>query len=74
MSPQSPGPAEMPQNKKARSWSELKQAANGCFKTGQYGEAVLIYSRAIGQLEKSSKCVHSSTTFFFHPVQVTLCR
>lgn len=55
MSPQSPGPAEMPQNK-ARSWSELKQAANACFKTGQYGEAVLIYSRAISQLERSSKC------------------
>ncbi|XP_029682367.1 mitochondrial import receptor subunit TOM34 [Takifugu rubripes] len=44
----------MPQNK-ARSWSELKQAANGCFKTGQYGEAVLLYSRAISQLEKSSQ-------------------
>lgn len=45
----------MPQKRKPRSWSELKQAGNECFKTGQYGEAVAVYSQALGELEKSSK-------------------
>lgn len=46
---------EMPQKQKTRSWSELKQAGNECFKTGQYGEATDLYSHAIKELEKSSK-------------------
>uniref|UniRef100_UPI0037E8A49C mitochondrial import receptor subunit TOM34 n=1 Tax=Semicossyphus pulcher TaxID=241346 RepID=UPI0037E8A49C len=45
----------MPQKQKSRSWSELKQAGNECFKTGQYGEATNLYSQAIKELEKSSK-------------------
>uniref|UniRef100_A0A3Q3XF80 Uncharacterized protein n=1 Tax=Mola mola TaxID=94237 RepID=A0A3Q3XF80_MOLML len=45
----------MPQKQKTRSWSELKQAGNECFKTGQYGEATDLYSHAIKELEKSSK-------------------
>uniref|UniRef100_A0A3Q3LN05 Translocase of outer mitochondrial membrane 34 n=1 Tax=Labrus bergylta TaxID=56723 RepID=A0A3Q3LN05_9LABR len=44
----------MPQKQKARSWSELKQAGNECFKTGQYGEATNLYSQAIKELDKSS--------------------
>ncbi|KAM7005494.1 mitochondrial import receptor subunit TOM34 [Tautogolabrus adspersus] len=44
----------MPQKQKARSWSELKQAGNERFKTGQYGEATIIYSQAIKELDKSS--------------------
>lgn len=45
----------MPQKQKSRSWSELKQAGNDCFKTGQYGEAVSLYSQAIKELEKSGE-------------------
>lgn len=45
----------MPPKRKPRSWSELKQAGNDCFKAGQYGEAVAVYSQAIGELQKSSK-------------------
>ncbi|XP_071349848.1 mitochondrial import receptor subunit TOM34 [Trachinotus anak] len=45
----------MPQKQKSRSWTELKQAGNECFKTGQYGEATSLYSQAIKELEKSSK-------------------
>ncbi|XP_041638620.1 mitochondrial import receptor subunit TOM34 [Cheilinus undulatus] len=45
----------MPQKQKSKSWSELKQAGNECFKTGQYGEATNLYSQAIKELEKSSK-------------------
>ncbi|XP_039971763.1 mitochondrial import receptor subunit TOM34 [Xiphias gladius] len=45
----------MPQKQKSRSWTELKQAGNECFKTGQYGEATNLYSQAIKELEKSSK-------------------
>ncbi|KAF6722731.1 Mitochondrial import receptor subunit TOM34 [Oryzias melastigma] len=43
----------MPQKQKTKSWTELKQAGNECFKTGQYGEAVNLYSQAIKVLEKS---------------------
>lgn len=46
----------MPQKHKNKSWAELKQAGNECFKTGQYGEATNLYSQAIKDLEKSSKC------------------
>ncbi|XP_018533752.1 mitochondrial import receptor subunit TOM34 [Lates calcarifer] len=45
----------MPQKQKSKSWTELKQAGNECFKTGQYGEATNLYSQAIKELEKSSK-------------------
>lgn len=46
----------MPQKQKAKSWAELKQAGNEYFKTGQYGEATNLYSQAIKELEKCSKC------------------
>ncbi|XP_022614434.1 mitochondrial import receptor subunit TOM34-like [Seriola dumerili] len=45
----------MPPKQKSRSWTELKQAGNECFKTGQYGEATSLYSQAIRELEKSNK-------------------
>ncbi|KAI3369688.1 hypothetical protein L3Q82_024532 [Scortum barcoo] len=45
----------MPQKQKSKSWTELKQAGNECFKTGQYGEATSLYSQAIKELEKSNK-------------------
>ncbi|XP_053172686.1 mitochondrial import receptor subunit TOM34 [Scomber japonicus] len=45
----------MPQKHKSRSWTELKQAGNECFKTGQYGEATNLYTQAIKELEKSNK-------------------
>ncbi|XP_040890092.1 mitochondrial import receptor subunit TOM34 [Toxotes jaculatrix] len=45
----------MPPKQKSKSWTELKQAGNECFKTGQYGEATSLYSQAIKELEKSSK-------------------
>ncbi|XP_030276524.1 mitochondrial import receptor subunit TOM34 isoform X2 [Sparus aurata] len=45
----------MPQKQKSKSWAELKQAGNECFKTGQYGDANNLYSQAIKELEKSSK-------------------
>ncbi|KAM7421909.1 hypothetical protein PAMA_010130 [Pampus argenteus] len=45
----------MPQKQKHRSWTELKQAGNECFKTGQYGEATNLYSQAIRELERSNK-------------------
>ncbi|XP_029946754.1 mitochondrial import receptor subunit TOM34 [Salarias fasciatus] len=45
----------MPQKHKSRSWSELKQAGNECFKTGQYGDATNFYNQAIKELEKSNK-------------------
>lgn len=45
----------MPQKPKSKSWAELKQAGNDCFKTGQYGEATGLYSQAIKELEKSGK-------------------
>lgn len=45
----------MPQKRRSQSWAELKQAGNECFKTGQYGEAVSLYSQAIGVLEKSGQ-------------------
>ncbi|XP_029282740.1 mitochondrial import receptor subunit TOM34 [Cottoperca gobio] len=45
----------MPQKQKSKSWTELKQSGNECFKTGQYGEATNIYSQAIKELEKSNK-------------------
>jgi len=45
----------MPQKQKSRSWADLKQAGNECFKTGQYGEATTLYSQAIKELEKYSK-------------------
>lgn len=45
----------MPQKQRSKSWAELKQAGNECFKTGQYGDANNLYSQAIKELEKSSK-------------------
>lgn len=45
----------MPPKQKSKSWAELKQAGNECFKTGQYGEATNLYSQAIKALEKNSK-------------------
>ncbi|XP_029908422.1 mitochondrial import receptor subunit TOM34 [Myripristis murdjan] len=45
----------MPQKRRSQSWTELKQAGNECFKTGQYGDAVTLYSQAIKELEKSGK-------------------
>nr|XP_046240952.1 mitochondrial import receptor subunit TOM34 [Scatophagus argus]XP_046240953.1 mitochondrial import receptor subunit TOM34 [Scatophagus argus]XP_046240954.1 mitochondrial import receptor subunit TOM34 [Scatophagus argus]XP_046240955.1 mitochondrial import receptor subunit TOM34 [Scatophagus argus] len=45
----------MPQKQKSKSWLELKQAGNECFKKGQYGEATSLYSQAIKELEKSGK-------------------
>ncbi|KAM4740514.1 mitochondrial import receptor subunit TOM34 [Anableps anableps] len=45
----------MPQKQKPKSWTELKQAGNECFKTGQYGDATGLYSQAIKELEKSNK-------------------
>ncbi|XP_012724992.2 mitochondrial import receptor subunit TOM34 [Fundulus heteroclitus] len=45
----------MPQKQKPKSWTELKQAGNECFKTGQYGDATGLYTQAIKELEKSSK-------------------
>ncbi|XP_014887732.1 mitochondrial import receptor subunit TOM34 [Poecilia latipinna] len=45
----------MPQKQKPKSWTELKQAGNECFKTGQYGDATSLYSQAIKELEKSNK-------------------
>ncbi|XP_030276523.1 mitochondrial import receptor subunit TOM34 isoform X1 [Sparus aurata] len=44
----------MPQKQKSKSWAELKQAGNECFKTGQYGDANNLYSQAIKELEKST--------------------
>lgn len=55
--------AEMPLNCKSRSWKELKQAGNECFKMGQYGEAGAIYSQAIQELQKSSKFLWNTTPF-----------
>ncbi|XP_029358613.1 mitochondrial import receptor subunit TOM34 [Echeneis naucrates] len=43
------------QKQKPKSWTELKQTGNDCFKTGQYGEATSRYSQAIKELEKCSK-------------------
>uniref|UniRef100_A0A3Q1EZ24 Translocase of outer mitochondrial membrane 34 n=1 Tax=Acanthochromis polyacanthus TaxID=80966 RepID=A0A3Q1EZ24_9TELE len=43
----------MPQKQKLKSWSDLKQAGNERFKTGQYGEATTLYSQAIKELDKS---------------------
>ncbi|XP_061077035.1 mitochondrial import receptor subunit TOM34 isoform X2 [Conger conger] len=45
----------MPQKRRSRTWTELKQAGNECFKSGQYGEAASIYTQAIQLLEKSGK-------------------
>ncbi|KAM4612745.1 mitochondrial import receptor subunit TOM34 isoform 2-T2 [Polymixia lowei] len=45
----------MPHKRRSQSWVELKQAGNERFKTGQYGEAAELYSRAIKELEKSGK-------------------
>jgi len=45
----------MPQKQRAKPWTELKQAGNERFKTGQYGEATGLYSQAIKELEKYSK-------------------
>ncbi|XP_039548909.1 mitochondrial import receptor subunit TOM34 [Pimephales promelas] len=45
----------MPQKRRSQSWMELKQAGNQCFRAGQYGEAVALYSQSIQQLEKSGQ-------------------
>ncbi|CAM4628604.1 hypothetical protein PO909_005286 [Leuciscus waleckii] len=45
----------MPQKRRTQSWMELKLAGNQCFRAGQYGEAVTVYSQSIQQLEKSGE-------------------
>lgn len=45
----------MPQKRRSQSWTDLKQAGNERFKTGQYGEAAALYSEAIKEVEKSGK-------------------
>ncbi|XP_017335188.1 mitochondrial import receptor subunit TOM34 [Ictalurus punctatus] len=45
----------MPQKRRSQSWAELKQAGNDCFKTGQYGDAISLYSQAIEVLKKSGQ-------------------
>lgn len=45
----------MPQKRRSQSWTELKQAGNECFRAGQYGEAVNLYSQSIQLLEKSGQ-------------------
>ncbi|KAF4083589.1 hypothetical protein AMELA_G00143680 [Ameiurus melas] len=45
----------MPQKRRSQSWAELKQAGNDCFKTGQYGDAISLYSQAIELLKKSGQ-------------------
>ncbi|KTG34774.1 hypothetical protein cypCar_00007056 [Cyprinus carpio] len=45
----------MPQKRRSQSWTELKQAGNECFRAGQYGEAVSLYSQSIQLLEKSGQ-------------------
>nr|ACO09296.1 Mitochondrial import receptor subunit TOM34 [Osmerus mordax] len=45
----------MPQKRRSQSWTDLKQAGNEYFKTGQYGEAAALYSQAIKEVEKSGK-------------------
>nr|ACI69797.1 Mitochondrial import receptor subunit TOM34 [Salmo salar] len=45
----------MPHKRCSPSWTELKKAGNECFKTGQYGEAVCLYSQAIKEVERSGK-------------------
>ncbi|XP_066558162.1 mitochondrial import receptor subunit TOM34 [Amia ocellicauda] len=44
-----------PKGRPAQSVAQLKQAGNERFKSGQYGEAVLLYSQAIKLHEKSGK-------------------
>ncbi|KAK3575057.1 hypothetical protein QTP86_019766 [Hemibagrus guttatus] len=43
----------MPHTRRSQSWAELKQAGNDCFKAGQYGDAITLYSQAIELLKKS---------------------
>ncbi|TRY55264.1 hypothetical protein DNTS_015744 [Danionella cerebrum] len=45
----------MPQKRRSQTWTELKQSGNECFKAGQYGEALTLYSQAIQLLEKSGQ-------------------
>ncbi|KAB5583914.1 hypothetical protein PHYPO_G00101300 [Pangasianodon hypophthalmus] len=45
----------MPQKRRSQSWQELKQAGNDCFKTGQYGDAISLYSQTIEVLKKSGQ-------------------
>lgn len=45
----------MSQKRRTQSWTELKQAGNEFFKTGQYGEATSSYSQAIKEVEKSGR-------------------
>ncbi|CAB1354326.1 unnamed protein product [Coregonus sp. 'balchen'] len=46
----------MPHKRRSQSsWTELKKTGNECFKAGQYGEAVCLYSQAIKEVEKSGK-------------------
>uniref|UniRef100_A0A3Q1EZ28 Translocase of outer mitochondrial membrane 34 n=1 Tax=Acanthochromis polyacanthus TaxID=80966 RepID=A0A3Q1EZ28_9TELE len=65
----------MPQKQKLKSWSDLKQAGNERFKTGQYGEATTLYSQAIKELDKSIKpakhlspaaCERHALIYFFN--------
>ncbi|KAJ8358886.1 hypothetical protein SKAU_G00154110 [Synaphobranchus kaupii] len=45
----------MPHKRRSQSWTEVKQAGNESFKSGQYGEAASLYTQAIQLLEKSGK-------------------
>lgn len=45
----------MPHKRRSHAWTELKQAGNASFKSGQYGEAASHYTQAIQLLEKSGK-------------------
>ncbi|XP_043098799.1 mitochondrial import receptor subunit TOM34 [Puntigrus tetrazona] len=45
----------MPQKRRSQSWTELKQTGNECFRAGQYGEAVNLYSQSIQLLVKSGQ-------------------
>ncbi|XP_076027137.1 mitochondrial import receptor subunit TOM34 [Genypterus blacodes] len=45
----------MPPKHRSQSWTQLKQAGNERFKTGQYGEATDLYSQAIRELSKAGK-------------------
>ncbi|KAJ8260388.1 hypothetical protein GJAV_G00181530 [Gymnothorax javanicus] len=46
---------KMPHKRRSHAWTELKQAGNDSFKSGQYGEAAGHYTQAIQLLEKSGK-------------------
>lgn len=45
----------MPPKRRSQTWAELKKAGNDCFKTGQYGDAISLYTQAIEVLKKAGK-------------------